>query len=103
MTIAIIPASVIEQIDCVVTRLGWTVLVARQDCFTRGNHASGRGCDDVHHSLRSTGIESVMVVNLFVGRLLAPINERRLVGHLRMAGEPPLLQWIDECAWFDPR
>ena len=103
MAVAIVPAPVVEQINHVVTGFHRAVIVAGQDLFPRGNDAPGRGCDHVHHSFRPAAVESVMVINPFVGRRFAAIDERWLVRHLGVTGEPSLFERINERARFDPR
>ena len=65
------------------------------------NQAGGRG-DHVDQALGPADIEAVVIVDLRRRRLLAAIDIRRLVGHLRGAGEPALAGRIDERARLDP-
>ena len=102
MAVAIIPAPVVEQINDVVPGLHRAVIVAGQDLFPRRNHAPGGGRDHLHHSFRAAAVESVMVINFFVARRFAAIDERWLVRHLGVTGEPALFERINERARFDP-
>src|SRR5437667_8128980 len=103
MAVAIVPASVVEQIDYIVARFHWAVAVAGQNVRSGRNHAPGSSRDDVWHSFGSAQVESVMIINLLVARRFTAIDERRLVGHLGMTGKPALFQRINKCARLDPR
>src|SRR5262245_29133763 len=103
MAVAIVPATVVEQIDHVVARFRGAVIVTRQNVRPGRNHSPGSGCNNVCHSFRSATVESVMVINRLVARHFPAIDKRRLVGHLRVAGEPALLEWINKRARLDPR
>src|SRR5262245_13572657 len=103
MAVAIVPATVVEQIDHIVARFYRAVIVAGQNVCPGRNHAPGSGSDYVRHSFRSATVESVMVINRLVARHLTAIHEGRLVGHLCVAGKPALFEWINKRARLDPR
>src|SRR5947207_2356944 len=102
MAVTMIPAALVEQINHIITRLCWTVLIARQNLFPGRNHSSCGGGDNIHHSFSSAAIQSVVIVNFLRAWHFAAINESGLVGHLRVTCEPPLLERISERSGLDP-
>src|SRR5207247_10006331 len=79
VAVTMVPATLVEQINDIVTRLHRAVVVAGQNLFSGRDHAPRRGRDDLYPSLGSAGVESVMVVDFFRARHFSAIDERLLI------------------------
>jgi len=95
VAVAIVPTLGVEHVDHVVSRRDRRALVAGKAFGSGRDHEAIGRRHHLDQPLAAAEIQAVVVVDLAVLRALAGIDVARLVGHLRRAGEPPLLERID--------
>ena len=96
--VAVEPPVGVEDVDVVVIAAlveGDVGILGQRLPARRDDEAVARR-DDLHQALAAADIQAGVVVDRPAGRGVAAVDERGLVGHLRRAGEPALLDRVDE-------
>src|SRR5688572_12585080 len=103
MAVAVIPASFIEQVEDVVALSDRRVRLVVPKCVSgqRDNQAISR-CYDFGESFGPSDIQAVVIIDLLSQGAFAGVDIRRLVGHLRVGGKPPLLYRVADGSGSHP-
>src|SRR5262249_10652958 len=96
MAVPIKPIAGIADVDDVVASRDRRVTEARKGDLACGTDGSVCCGDAPGHPLASADIQAIVIVDLSTGRRVTAVNMRRLVAHLRRAGEPALFDGINE-------